>query len=235
MNINNIINKIIKQSDLREFFSKYFSFYFTLLISPIAIKLKISPNLITLTMIPLAIIGNCLLFFNQNIHGVLLVCGCYILLNIIDTVDGQVARHLKKTSNLGKNLDYLCHFIADSLLIISLIFFSFKSLSLEKYQIYVSFLFLIIYCINFYIKLSFINIKKKIYNILRKNIYLYYIKDTLHLNGFVHIFPFIYFITSILGLSINNNVFIYIILFYLLIFFINNLTKLSLNLKFLSD
>lgn len=235
MNINNIIEKIIKQSVLREFFSKYFSFYFTLLISPIAIKLKISPNLITLMMIPLAIIGNCLLFFNQNIYGILLVCGCYILLNIIDTVDGQVARYLKKTSKLGKNLDYFCHFIADSLLIISLIFFSFKNLNLETYPIYATFLLLIIYYINFYIKLSFINVKKKTYNIFRKKIFLYYIKDTLNLNGFVHIFPCIYFIASILNLSINNNAFIYIILFYLLIFFINNLIKLSLNLKFLSD
>ena len=192
MSINNLIEKIIKQSDLREFFSKYFSFYFALLISPIAIKLKISPNLITLMMIPVAIIGNYLLFSNQNIDGILLVCGFYILLNILDTVDGQVARYLKKTSKLGKNLDYLCHFIADNVLIILLIFFSLKNLSLEKYQIYAAFIFFIIYSLNFYIKFSFINVKKKTYNILRKNIYLYYIKDTLNLNGFTHIFPLIF-------------------------------------------
>ena len=235
MSINNIIEKIIKQSDLREFFSKYFSFYLALFISPIAIKLKISPNLITVSMIPVAIIGNYFLLLNQNINGILLVCGFYILLNVIDTVDGQVARYLKKTSKLGKNLDYLSHFIADNILIISLIFFSLKNLSLEKYQIYAAFLFFVIYSVNFYIKFSFINIKKKTYNILRKNIYLYYIKDTLNLNGFTHIFPLIYFIANILGLNIFDNEFVYIILFYLVIFFTSNLIKLSLNIKFLSD
>ena len=155
MEINIIIKNIIQKNDLKEFYSKYFSVYFANFLSLILIKLKIHPNLITILMIPLGLSGSYFIFFAKDINNILIGCLFYILLNIIDTVDGQVARYTNLTSKTGKLLDYLSHFICDNFIFIALIHFLTYKLNYSKYSFtIVSLVYCLLYSINFYYRVN---------------------------------------------------------------------------------
>ena len=118
--MNNIYQKIKTSQNPKEFWSKNFSIYFLPFFSTIFIKLKINPNIITLMIIPLSFLSIFLSIFLQNFHfGLLIISLIGIFINIIDFVDGAVARYLNKTSIYGKYLDRLCHYVANPALFIS--------------------------------------------------------------------------------------------------------------------
>ena len=112
------MSKLLKEINLnknpQEFWSKYFASIFAPSISVVLIKLKVSPNLITLSMIPCSIL--CLYFsifiFDKNLN-LFLISFIGVIINIIDFVDGIVARHSDKVSIYGKYLDRVCHYAAN--------------------------------------------------------------------------------------------------------------------------
>lgn len=104
-----------------EFFSKYFSNKLSPFLSFLFIKLNIRPNIITLMMIPSAIIGGFLINFDYNILKVIGVI-FFLIINILDTSDGEVARYTKVFSQNGKFLDLFSQFIADNIFFISCFF-----------------------------------------------------------------------------------------------------------------
>lgn len=104
-----------------EFFSKYFSNKISPFISFLFIKLNIKPNIITLLMIPSAIVGGFLINFDDNVlKGIGVIF--FLIINILDTSDGEVARHTKVFSKNGKFLDLFSQFIADNIFFISCFF-----------------------------------------------------------------------------------------------------------------
>lgn len=112
--MNNLLKEINSNKDPQEFWSKYFSSIFAPYISVILIKLEINPNIITLLMLPSSLL--CLYFsifiFDKNLN-LFLISFVGICINIIDFVDGIVARHSNKVSIYGKYLDRICHYVAN--------------------------------------------------------------------------------------------------------------------------
>jgi phosphatidylglycerophosphate synthase len=228
MKTNIIIKNIIQKNDLKEFYSKYFSVYFANFLSLIPIKLKIHPNLITISMIPLGLSGSYFIFFAKDINNILIGCLFYIFLNIIDTVDGQVARYANLTSKTGKLLDYLSHFICDNFIFIALIHFLIYKLNYSEYFIIVSLVYCLLYTINFYYRVNEIKVLDNL-RYFNKNKYkfIYFVKSQLSINAFVHIFFLFFIINFFYNINYFEN-YIYIIIIYLLTFFFTNLTKILL-------
>ncbi len=111
---DNIYQKIKTSQNPKEFWSKHFAIFFLPFFSTIFIKLRINPNVITLIMIPLSFLSIFLSLFIQNFNlGLFLISIIGISINLIDFVDGAVARYQKKTSTYGKYLDRLCHYVAN--------------------------------------------------------------------------------------------------------------------------
>ena len=113
-NKNNIYQKIKTSQNPKEFWSQYFAIFFLPFFSTIFIKLKIHPNIITLMMLPLSFLSIFISIFIQNFNlGLIVISIIGISINMIDFVDGAVARYSRKTSIYGKYLDRLCHYVAN--------------------------------------------------------------------------------------------------------------------------
>ena len=95
--MNNLYKKIKTSQNPKEFWSKNFSIFFLPFFSIPFIKLKIHPNIITLIIIPLSFLSILSsLFINDFNLGLFLISIIGIFINIIDFVDGSVARYFKK-------------------------------------------------------------------------------------------------------------------------------------------
>lgn len=91
------------------FFSRYISIYITWLFS----KLGISANATTFLMIPTALIGVALCVSHVlwlNIFG----CSLVIMAEVLDCVDGELARWTKKSSIRGLYLDLVSHVLCNA-------------------------------------------------------------------------------------------------------------------------
>ncbi len=110
-----IYKEIKKGLNPKEFWSKNFSSIFVPFLSLFFIKFKIHPNLITLCMLPLCfVIIFFAIFINNNLLSLLGISITGIIINIIDFIDGTVARHTNKVSKYGKYLDRVCHYSANT-------------------------------------------------------------------------------------------------------------------------
>ena len=96
---NNIYQTIKKSQNPKEFWSKNFTIFFLPFFSTIFIKFKISPNIITFLILPLSFLSLILSLFIEDFNlGLLIISLIGIFINIIDFVDGAVARYINKTS-----------------------------------------------------------------------------------------------------------------------------------------
>lgn len=102
-----------------------FTFYF--------IKMKVSPNTITMFMIIFGIVGSILLALPYYMCKLAAVVS-FILWYTMDHSDGQVARITKQFSQFGVEMDYMAHLISHSLFIIAM----WCSLVQMDYDIYIS-------------------------------------------------------------------------------------------------
>lgn len=232
MIISKTLKIIEKQNTLTEFFSIYFSNFFAKFLTLIAIRLDIHPHLITISMLPTAFIGIILLYKNENfIEGMFFASTFYVFLNILDTVDGQVARFKNKISKNGKLLDNMVHFFADAMMIISMFKFILDYFNLNNYFIIISFYFLSIQTIEFYLKNKKNKEIKKISNYFRKKKLLSFLIMFSSLNAFVHLF----FLLNVFSYFYKNNLinyyFIHIISFYIIMININKIIKILTSLK----
>ncbi len=138
--MSKLLKEINENKNPQEFWSKYFSSIFAPYISVLLIKLKVGPNIITLSMIPSSII--CLyfsIFIFDNTRNLFLISWIGVFINIIDFVDGIVARHSGMVSRYGKYLDRVCHYTANPT-----IFLAYGIYSLQVEKNITGFLFIII-------------------------------------------------------------------------------------------
>ena len=125
-----LIKDIKLKQNPQEFWSKYFSHKFVPFISAFLIKCKVNPNIITLLMIPSSFF--CLylsiFIFNKNLN-LFLISLVGVFINIIDCVDGTVARHSNKVSSYGKYLDRICHYVTNPTIFLA---YGIYSIQVEK-------------------------------------------------------------------------------------------------------
>ena len=109
MNFAERLNKIKSNQNLKEFYSKNISGHISPYISATLVNTKISANQITLTMILFCAIA-CYFLQIGTLFSLLIGSFFLFLVNVVDTVDGEVARFKNTTSNLGDYLDRVCHY-----------------------------------------------------------------------------------------------------------------------------
>lgn len=146
--------KILKEvkssrNTCKEFYSHKISQKFSHYFSTIFIMFKVSPNTIT-SMMGLLIIPISLgLYFSDNTFSVFFAFSL-IIINIIDTSDGEVARFLKMTSTKGVFYDKFFQIFADTILLFSL---SMKFVNYpNKFIFFLIFIYMIVYFLNTYLK-----------------------------------------------------------------------------------
>ena len=94
-------------------FNRFFSRYISIYITWLFLKLGVSANTATFLMIPTALIGVVLCVPNAfwlNILG----CSLVIMAELLDCVDGELARWTKKSSIKGLYLDLVSHVLCNA-------------------------------------------------------------------------------------------------------------------------
>lgn len=124
MNNFKIIIKQIKADKQKELYSRWFSGIFSCYVAAFCVGTKVTPNHLTILMIPVGILGALLI---MSTNPILCIFGslCFILLNILDAADGQLARYIKKPSAFGDYLDRVAHYITNSAFVLALGLFLF--------------------------------------------------------------------------------------------------------------
>lgn len=218
--------KLLKDIKLKknpqEFWSKYFSSIFAPYISVALIKLRVNPNIITLLMLPSSFL--CLYFsifiINKELN-LLIISLIAICINIIDFVDGIVARHSNKVSNYGKYLDRICHYVANPTVFLA---YGIYSIQIEKNI--TGFLFFLITILDLFDVaskdcLGLINFSKHEFSYGKSKKYTFSIKSALDL--IIRIFflpltsiPHIVFLFFPLFIYFDNLLLIYALLFLII-------------------
>ncbi len=150
-----IINNPTVDEPYYHIFTKYISAYSTAILS----KTPITPNFISYLMFITGLVALYFLFFFDTLF--LIYAGfCFILHNILDTIDGDLARELNKTSKFGIFFDKFTHSIINPGIYLVL-FFKYKEINIYYSTFFLSISFLIL--IDMFLKTNF--------NILTNNIY----------------------------------------------------------------
>lgn len=111
------VKTIRQQQTCSEFYTKIFSRHFSYQITAFLSFLPVTPNQLTLFMFPLGILAG--MFFSFGTIQSMLIGGIFtILLNLFDTIDGELARFQKKSSVHGDYLDRLAHYVTNTVIII---------------------------------------------------------------------------------------------------------------------
>tara|TARA_B100000212_G_C27379931_1_gene536543 strand:- start:729 stop:1472 length:744 start_codon:yes stop_codon:yes gene_type:complete len=114
--------KIKAEQNFKEFYSRYFTGIFSPYLAAVFVGTRITPNQLTLAMIPCGIIGTILMISGNSLLA-LLGSLCYIFLNVLDASDGELARYTNQTSVFGDYLDRVAHYITNSAFMLGLGFF----------------------------------------------------------------------------------------------------------------
>lgn len=107
------VKNILHEQNYTEFYSRYFSARFSPLISAACVGSSITPNHLTIMMIPTGLIGG-IMFTTGTKIGFMLGGLLFILLNILDAADGELARYTKQTSKFGDYLDRVAHYVTNA-------------------------------------------------------------------------------------------------------------------------
>ena len=91
-----------------------FSSHVCLIVTPLLVFAKCKPNSITLSMLVFGVIGGIFISLGNDI-GFLLGTLFFVLLNIADTSDGDLARITSQTTKFGEYLDRLCHYFTNTI------------------------------------------------------------------------------------------------------------------------
>jgi phosphatidylglycerophosphate synthase len=125
--MNNYFNNVKTMQEgqnFQELYSKIFSGKVSPYMAALFVGTKITPNQLTVAMIPLGILGGLMMAFGYvwvAFFGSL----CFVLLNILDAVDGELARFILKTSAYGDYLDRVAHYLTNSAFVMGLGLFLF--------------------------------------------------------------------------------------------------------------
>ncbi len=91
-------------------------------LSPVAKKLKISPNTITVAGFLITVTAAITLPYNMKVGGVLILCGGFF-----DMLDGVIARVNKKSTDFGAFLDSVLDRYSDSFLLLGFSWYFLKN------------------------------------------------------------------------------------------------------------
>tara|TARA_B100001094_G_C18028871_1_gene719023 strand:- start:21 stop:764 length:744 start_codon:yes stop_codon:yes gene_type:complete len=111
--------KIKAKQNFKEFYSHYFTGIFSPYLAAVFVGTRITPNQLTLAMIPCGIIGTIMLISGNTLVA-LFGALCYVFLNILDASDGELARFTNQTSVFGDYLDRVAHYITNSTFMLGL-------------------------------------------------------------------------------------------------------------------
>jgi len=119
---NNItLNNSLKSSDTEEWWDLHFNRPIGFFWAKCAMKIHVTPNMITILSIFIGAIGGFLFYYNDlktNIIGMLLL----VLANTLDSADGQLARLTNNKTQLGRILDGLAGDIWFIVIYLALVF-----------------------------------------------------------------------------------------------------------------
>ncbi len=98
---------------------RYFTRHISALITALLVNTRATPTIVTATMFVFGITGGIFFSIGEELYYIL--GGVFFLfLNIADTVDGELARYKKISSNFGDYLDRLAHYVTNSSMILGL-------------------------------------------------------------------------------------------------------------------
>lgn len=119
--MQDIYKKIIKKPTTDEVFYDYFTRYISAHITKIIFKTDLTPNFISWIML---LCGLCAVFFLSLTSTIsILISGIlFVVHNILDTVDGDLARVRSQTSKMGKFIDQITHAIINPSIFFALYF-----------------------------------------------------------------------------------------------------------------
>ena len=102
--MQDIYKKIISKPTVDEIYYNFFTRYISAYITRVIFKSSLTPNLISYIMLICGIGAVYLLSFN-NLKSLLFSGILFVSHNVLDTVDGDLARARKQTSLFGKFID----------------------------------------------------------------------------------------------------------------------------------
>ena len=164
--MQDIYRKILNKPTVDEIYYNFFTRYISAFLTKLVFNLPISPNLVSCLMFISGIGG--LYFLSLTSTLSILVSGLlFITHNILDTLDGDLARARSQTTKFGKFIDLFTHSIINPFIFLAL-FFRFKE------QTEFSSLFILcgfIFLIDMYLKknFDFLTKNKFSFSIRKKN------------------------------------------------------------------
>lgn len=109
---------IKRNQKCEEFYTKAFSRHVSPYISAAASLCSLSPNALTLFMVVLCLVG-CGFIMVGSYFFYFVGGGFLLLINVVDTADGELARYLNVASVRGDYLDRMVHYVTNSMTIIA--------------------------------------------------------------------------------------------------------------------
>ena len=113
------VREIYAAQNFKEFYSRVFSGKLSPFIAAACVGTGITPNHLTALMIPIGIAGGIVLSLGTPL-GFVLGGLFFVLLNILDSADGELARYTKQTSDFGDYLDRLAHYMTNTAIVMGL-------------------------------------------------------------------------------------------------------------------
>ncbi len=119
--MQDIYKKIINKPTVDEIYYNYFTRYASAFLTKIISKTIITPNFVSYTMFFVGLVAIYFLSLNSTI-SILFSSILFISHNILDTVDGDLARLKSKTSKFGKFIDQITHAVINPSIFFALYF-----------------------------------------------------------------------------------------------------------------
>ncbi len=115
-----MVRKIAEsQGQITNIYYRYFTRFLSRYITAGLYLLQVAPNTVTWSMMFFGILGSFFYSLGSN-EGYLIGSCSFIMLNLADTSDGELARLQKRTSSFGEYLDRLCHYFTNSMMCLGL-------------------------------------------------------------------------------------------------------------------
>ena len=113
------VREIYAAQNFKEFYSRIFSGKISPIVAAACVGTRITPNHLTILMIPTGVVGGIVLGLGTPLgffYGGLL----FVLLNILDAADGELARYTGQTSDFGDYLDRVAHYTTNTAIVMGL-------------------------------------------------------------------------------------------------------------------
>ena len=107
------------QGRITNVYYRFLTRYLSRHVTAVLYLMRVKPNTVTWSMMYFGMLGSCL-YSLGTLGGYVIGSVCFIMLNIADTSDGELARLRQQTSSFGEYLDRLCHYFTNSMMSLGL-------------------------------------------------------------------------------------------------------------------